>query len=160
MTKEIPLTRGKVAIVDDEDYDFLMQTSWCCLNKGYAFRKRKKVPELMHRIVMNAKEGEFVDHINRDKLDNRKSNLRIVTFSENLANKPLQKNNTSGYKGVSFHKSTGKWCAYIGSSRGNSSVNLGTFINKEDAARAYNKAAIQLYGDCALLNDVSEEADK
>jgi hypothetical protein len=152
--KEIPITRGKVALVDDEDYEYLTQTSWCCLNNGYAMRGRKDVPELMHRIIMNAKDREYVDHINHNRLDNRKCNLRIATKTQNEANKKLQRNSTSGYKGVSLEKRTNRWVAYIGSNKNRKY--LGLYASKEEAAKAYNKAAIELYGEFALLNEIKE----
>jgi hypothetical protein len=118
--KTIPLTRGKVAIVDDEDFEYLSQWKWHCTNAGYAARrgfwggwvdgKKMNGPMiLMHRLVNNTPDGFDTDHINRDTLDNRKANLRTATRSENNRNSDPQKRNKSGYKGVL--KRCNRWVA-------------------------------------------------
>src|SRR2546430_16319669 len=98
--RKIKLTRGKYALVDLVDYEWLSQWKWYCSARGYA--ARRLYPEnkvvYMHRVIIP--EGEEVDHINHDKLDNRKSNLRPCTHKQNLRSRGLNKNNKSGYKGV------------------------------------------------------------
>ena len=91
-----------------------------------------------------------VDHINSDSLDNRRSNLRVCTVSQNNMNSAIGRNNKSGYKGVSWDKTNKKWRAGI-KAKGKS-VSLGSFNSKKDAARAYNEAAKKAYGEFAKLN--------
>jgi len=130
--KQIPLNHGKVALVDDEDYEFLSGFRWHYKN-GYAARNNGRVRVWMHREVMRAEQGQEVDHINRDPLDNQKSNLRFATRKQNADNRGMFRNNTSGYTGVSFHH--GKWQA---SYRHNGLlVYLGRYETAEDAHKAY-----------------------
>lgn len=160
--KQIPLTRGKVALVDDEDYERLIAMGkWRLDNPGYAVKsKRFRKADgkwsnkilLMHRIILDAKVGEFVDHINRDKLDNRKSNLRICSKTENNRNVGLSKNNTTGFKGVTFFTLRGKFMAQITFEGKN--VFLGYFEEPKEAAKAYNNAAVKYYGEFAYLNEI------
>ncbi len=153
-TKKIELTRGKIAIVDDEDYVMLMQYSWNCLKIGYAStsvggRKNKKMI-YMHRLIMGVtKRSESVDHINKNKLDNRKSNLRICSHKQNCGNssKPKGKH-TSKYKGVYWDKARNKWTARF------SRKFLGRFETELDAALAYNKGAIKIAGKFANINKI------
>lgn len=143
-----------VSMVDDEDYDYLVQFSWSLDSKGYA--KHLFLPEFknrkMHRLIMDAPSGVQVDHINGNKLDNRRSNLRLCNNSQNQMNKGLQSNNTSGYKGVTWRKDVNKWRAQI--FFGGKNFVLGNFENKKDAAKAYNQKALELHGEFAKLNDI------
>jgi len=113
--KKIKLTQEKFAIVDDVDFEYLNQWKWRTDNTGYAKRKEwlpveKKYRDLyMHRLINKTSFGFDTDHINRNKLDNRKSNLRSVTKSRNQMNKGIQNNNTSGFKGIFFEKGKNKW---------------------------------------------------
>lgn len=106
----------------------------------------------MHRQIMGEPEGMEVDHSDNNGLNNQKSNLRIATHWQNLANRALQKNNTSGYRGVSWSKQAKKWWAqiYVDSK----TVHLGLFDDVKEAARAYNEAAIERYGEFARLNEL------
>jgi hypothetical protein len=145
--KEIQLTKGKVAIVDDEDFERLSSLKWCMGSK-YAVHgvyDGQKVRHIfMHRLIMGNPEGKQVDHINLDKLDNRKENLRICTRSQNGANKKAQKNNKCGYKGVSLNK--GKY--YRAQIKINKKViHLGMFKTAEEAAEMYKAAAKAFHGD-------------
>jgi hypothetical protein len=151
MTKSIPLTRGRFAIVDDEDAARVMDFTWHYMNNGYAgttYDQGRKI--YLHRFVMGAKRGEQVDHINMNKLDCRKENLRICSNQQNNANKTKQINNTSGYKGVTWDKVNKKWSAAIMVNK--RSKKLGRFTNKEDAAREYDKAAKMYFGEFARTN--------
>lgn len=160
--KQIPLTKGKFAIVDDDDYDRLMGIGkWRVDAYGYAVKTKRYRKEngkwsntniIMHRLIANAKSGQFVDHINLNKLDNRKSNLRLCSRTENNRNIGLPKNNTSGYKGVTFFRLRGKFMAQITVNRKN--IYLGYFEDPKDAAKAYNEAALKYYGEFANLNQI------
>ncbi len=160
MAKEIPLTQGKVAIVDDEDYERLMEYKWCYSSTiGYAVSRTyvggKKKVLLMHRFILNAPPDKVTDHINHNKLDNRKSNLRICSSSENNRNMPINRaNNKSGYRGVYWSKSRKKWIANIRFN--NKPIYLGIFDNKHDAARMYNFWAVDLFGEYANLNVIKD----
>lgn len=146
--KRIALTQGKYALVDDEDYERLVQHKWY-YNRGYAVRGASpKI--LMHRVVNETPEGKETDHINMDKLDNRKSNLRTATRKQNAVNRGTQSNNTSGYKGVSWHKGSRKWCAYI--IKDKKTKFLGYFKDKKQAALAHDNAALAAFGEFAVLN--------
>lgn len=157
--KLIPLTQDKFAIVDDDDYDFLMQWKWHLhggKNSWYAARsaklpcKNKQSTILMHRIILGVGNGEFVDHINGDKLDNRRSNLRRCNLVQNAQNrKPLIKS-TSKYLGVSKDKTRDKWRAMIVVD--NKKLWLGRFDSEEDAANAYNQMAKIHFKEFANLN--------
>ena len=161
MTKEIVLTKGKVALVDDDDFDELNKFKWCAnespTTKGLFYVLRNggnKTHVFMHRIIMNVHKGEYVDHINRDGCDNRKCNLRVCTHSQNIHNHKLFKNNTSGLHNVYWSKHAKKWRAYVRENK--KKIMLGSFDTKDDAGRAYDKRAKELYGEFAVLN-FSEE---
>src|SRR3990167_5246104 len=133
--KKIKLTRNKYSLVDDEDYRWMKELKWQCSSKGYAIRGIVGKTLLMARILMEKYgynlEGKEIDHINLNPLDNRKENLRIVTHYQNMLNVTKNKNNTSGYKGVSFHKLVGKWAAYITVNK--KRLYLGWFAKPEEA---------------------------
>lgn len=153
--KTITLTKGKSCIVDDDDYDELMKYKWKFrIKDGYAARniqtKEKNTTRFMHRQIIGAPPDLQTDHVNHNTLDNRKENLRVCTRSQNNHNHGLSRNNTSGYKGVSWKSNRGKWYASIGIN--GVGIYLGMFTNKDDAARAYNEAATRLHGEFALLN--------
>lgn len=153
--KHIKLSKGRFAIVDDEDYEWLSQWNWYCGGNGYASRsqyipKYKNKIVYMHREIMKAPSGMECDHINGDPLDNRKSNLRLCTHKQNLASQKRPKNNTSGYKGVIRSSSGKKWKAEIRIE--NRPVHLGTFEDPTKAAQAYDNAAQKHFGEFARLN--------
>ncbi|MDQ0154944.1 HNH endonuclease [Robertmurraya andreesenii] len=156
--KEIPLSKGRVALVDDDMFDYLNQWSWFYHKNGYAMRSYRKdgryMKDRMHRLVLNAPKGYDVDHINGNKLDNRKCNLRIATRSQNNYNKTTQSNSSSGFKGVSWSKQRNKWRARIHVNK--KEIHLGFFEYAIDAALAYNEAAIKVHGEFARLNELDE----
>lgn len=160
--KEIPLTKGKVAIVDDSDYEGLSKFKWHALNGKYAARSvwdsktKKKRILLMHREIAGFPEGLDVDHINLNTFDNRKVNLKAITHQHNCFNRPGLKGH-SIYKGVN-KVSNGAWSARITVS--DKRINLGTYKTEEDAAKAYNIAALELIGEAAMLNDVDHTGFK
>jgi hypothetical protein len=150
--KTIPLTRGQVTLVDDENFSQLIMFKWFALwaptsKSFYAARGSNQHTIRMHRVILGAQPGECVDHRNRDTLDNRRENLRICTDAENRRNRGKQCNNTSGFKGVCWNKRCHKWQARI-MIDGNL-INLGCFTIPEEAAVAYNSAAIRLHGEFA-----------
>lgn len=154
--RQIPLTQGKFALVDDEDFEELNKRKWC-LSHGYAVsalpRGGKKTQNgriiRMHRVIMNVPAGTFIDHKNGDKTDNRKSNLRVCTRAQNIINSNAFSNNKFGLRGIVFHKQTGKWRARIGYEK--KALSLGLFNTKEDAHNAYTEAAIKLYNEFAFV---------
>src|SRR3990167_2296798 len=150
--KEIPLTLGKVAIVDDGDFKKTNQHKWYAHKEGNTFyARRTRFPNNffgMHREILglDQENKQWADHINGDGLDNRKSNLRICDRSQNQMNRKKNKfrnfiNCTSIYKGVRLNK--GKWQARIGAD--GKQIYLGMFKNEKSAAMAYNEAAIKLH---------------
>lgn len=149
----IPLTQGKFTLIDESDYEYLNQWKWYYIKDGYAVRSdysngRPPKQIRMHRQIMREPEGLEVDHRSTDKLDNRRVNLRIATKAQNQQNTNIPKNNTSGYKGVSKTKRGKGYIVHIRKKY------LGYFPTPEEGARAYNKAAVELYGDFARLNNV------
>ena len=158
----IPLTQEKYSIVDKEDYAVLSKRKWAAdkHNKGFRAIKHmwngKKYETLyMHREIMGVKKGEklFVDHINHNQLDNRKSNLRKCTPAQNSQNKRVTGRGTSKYKGVCWFKRVKKWTAYIDAD--GKRRYLGYFENENDAAIAYNNAAKKYHKDFAYFNNVA-----
>jgi len=151
--KEIELTQGLVALVDDEDFEMLSQFKWCAVKWRSSFytqsRIGKGVKTSMHRLLMNANPGEIVDHINRNSLDNRRKNLRIVSYAINMLNSGLPKNNTSGFKGAYWNKAAKKWCSYLGSKVDGKLTTkyLGSFDSPEEASAAYQAAVLERYGE-------------
>lgn len=158
--REILLARGKVTIVDDADYNWLSQWKWHISSNGYARRKALKADGThttirMHAQIIGNMPGLEPDHINGNRLDNRRSNLRHVTHSQNLANQKKTRG-TSLYKGVDFHNLTQKWQARA--MKDGKRYYIGLFATEANAALAYNEVAIALFGEFARLNQLQEEA--
>lgn len=154
MTKEIQLSQGYVALVDDEDYEWLSQWKWTYHN-GYAYRNIT-VPtnasgfgtQRMHRLILDASRFFEVDHIDGDGLNNIRSNLRLATRTQNSRNR--RGTGYNGLKGIAIHKFSGLWQAKI---RANAKqIHLGYFKTPEAAAHAYDAAARQYHGEFARLN--------
>ena len=129
-------------IIDLDDIDRCKQYKWC-LNHDYVVCR--KINLFLHQFIMNPPKGMTIDHINGDKLDNRKSNLRICTMQQNSFNKGVQTNNTSGTTGVFWDKSKNRWVALIQINR--KQIYLGTFKEKEDAIQARKQAEIDYFGE-------------
>ncbi len=159
---QIPLTKNQHAIIDDEDYEKVNQFKWYArydknVKSYYANvkinKKSSKVKFLiMHRYIMDCPKGKIVDHINHDTLDNRKSNLRICTYSQNQMNRKIMNTNKIGLKGVFKLTNSLKYGVEITVNK--KRINIGRFENRFLAAKAYNKAAKKYFGEYAYLNDV------
>lgn len=152
--KILTLTNGKPVLVDADDYAWLSKWKWWQTTDGYAYRRHGNARAakwnwteqhiLMHRAIMNPPDGKLIDHINRNKLDNRRRNLRVVDQSVNTHNTDLWSTNTSGYKGVSWNARRQRWRAYIGV--GMQRIELGYHRKIEDAIAA-RAAAEQRYAE-------------
>lgn len=152
MTKSIFLSNGKECLVDDADYPWASQYKWHENTFGYAGRQKQvrgiRAGFKMHRELVNAPKGLDVDHINGNKLDNRRVNLRLATRQENARNKRAQKNNKCGYKGVS--PSGKKFRASIRINK--KQIHLGMFATSDAAAHARDKAEKEMFGEFANCN--------
>jgi len=158
--RRIPLTQGKYAIVDPDDFERLNRHKWHLQRTRQMFyavrcakgreRTRRKVV-WMHRSIFPPPEGMCIDHINNNGLDNRKANLRLATAAQNARNRRKMAAKTSSkYKGVSYHAGMRKWCASI---RVNGQYKyFGLFQNEIDAAKAYDEAAKKHHKEFAVLN--------
>ena len=154
---EIPLTRGFVALVDEADAALVGRHQWRALKSGkgtkvrwYASAGQGKATTLMHRLIMAAPIGMDVDHRDYDGLNNRRGNLRLATRSQNMANARMRSDNSTGFRGVGWHRQMERWRAYVrvdGRLR-----SLGLHDAPEDAARAYDAAAREAFGEFASLN--------
>lgn len=150
---------GGFTIVDCEDFGRVNRFSWHQTNSGYVAHTKwsrhdgnvKYDTILLHRLI--AGPGNFtIDHKNGVKTDNRACNLRACTKMQNCWNRTRQSTNTSGFRGVRFHKSSGRWQASI--MRNYQNQHLGTFDTPMDAARAYNAAAVEKFGEFFVPNQV------
>lgn len=149
---EIELSKGYKTIIDDEDYEIVKNNKWsyCC---GYARGTVDGIGIQMHRFIMGLENGDkrTVDHINLNKLDNRRSNLRICSIRENLCNRPMRKDNKSGYRGVSWNSEKNKWVVRV-----NDKVR-GYFKDIHTAAKKYNEVATKEHGEFASLNIINDK---
>jgi hypothetical protein len=155
--KEIPLTQGKVALVSDHRYEYLMQWKWHARHRlgggwdaGRTVLGHKTV--LMHRVIMNAPESVIVDHADGDGLNNVDENLRACTKTENNRNRRINKNNTHSFKGVSKRPNCPIRPYKARIHVNGKLIHLGHFSTAEDAARAYDAAAKVYFGNYAKTN--------
>lgn len=162
----IPLTQGLFALVDSDDHPRLMRYRWQAVRSGkgwYASRgvydrsAKRSYPLSMHRALLDSPSGVEVDHKNRDGLDNRRSNLRLATRSQNTANSPHRANGMSGYRGVTFQRPYRRWAASIESQ--GCRIHLGNYATAEEAALAYDKGAREVFGEFAYQNFGGLEVD-
>lgn len=152
MSSKILLRRGSFALVDDEDYERINQWKWQENRDGYAFRShywyedgiKKQRGMYMHREVMGAKKGEELDHKNRNKLDNRKSNLHLTDRVGNCRNRGVMSHNTSGVSGVHWLESKRRWIVRIGDGS-SKRIYVGSFRDKRLAIEARKRAERQLW---------------
>lgn len=157
----LELTRGYFTILDDEDYERFAGMGWWAqvgkegssvyavksISRGSRKAGNKRLH--LHRLILGLGEGQEADHINRDTLDNRRSNLRVATRTQNIWNRSSGEGFASPFKGVSRRKS-GKWVARI--TINGKRVSLGYFWSEEEAAKAYDRAALENFGEFAYLN--------
>ena len=162
--KEITLSDGQTVLVDDSDYDRMSESKWYpkfkkrrdgSIKTVYARRNvyvnGKRTNQTMHRAILNILDpGVQIDHKDGNGLNCQKHNLRLATNEQNCRNQNKPINNTSGFKGVSWHKQRQKWVAYIKSNYRR--IHLGVFEDRAEAAAAYDVAAIRLHGEFACLN--------
>lgn len=149
--KKIKLTQNQYALIDDADFEFLSQWKWSMHtsnNNKYAYRKDKntdyKKDVFMHRLITKCPKYKEVDHIDGNSLNNQRKNLRICTRSENAMNTGISKTNTSGFKGVMWHKRDKAWRAGI--KKKGKHIHLGNFKDKEEAIEARRKGEIKYHG--------------
>jgi hypothetical protein len=160
MVQQILLTRGCCALVDDNDYEKLCSVKWHLTARGYVAGRVKNNGicrrVYLHRYLLDAQPDQFVDHMDGDRLNNTRANLRLVTRAQNQWNRKVQRNR-SGYKGVSWHPGKGKFYARI--QVNGRRYSLGYFDTAEEAAQAYDDAARRLFGEYARLNGVDGSAE-
>ena len=158
-TVSIPLTQGKFAQIDEEDFGLVSRFKWCARrsSSGRTYYALHNVCKdgvtrtlLMHRVILGLPDSFEGDHIDGDGLNNTRVNLRVATTSQNHCNSGKRSHNTSGYKGVSWEKSRGLWAAEA--RMDGRRIRCGRFATAEEAARAYDRAARELQGDFARLN--------
>lgn len=148
--KQIPLTNGFYAYVDAADYEWLNRWHWRAYSIGYAARYEKGKMIYMHRQIMQPPPGRIVDHINGNGYDNTRANMRNITRQQNAYNNGKHIVTASIYKGVSYIKRRHQWCARIHSGKGH--LHLGYFDTEAEAARAYDRGAVGVFGEFARLN--------
>jgi len=157
---EIPLTQGQFALVDDDDFELLSRYKWHAAwdHSTKSFRAITTIRKLdgkwtallMHRLIMNPKPGEEVDHIHHNTLDNRKSELRLCTRSQNMQNSRKYANNRSGHKGVCWRNDRQKWQAQI--KINGKQIHLGHFTEVNDAIAARATATLLHHGEFGRIS--------
>lgn len=150
--KLIPLSKGKFAKVDNEDFEVISKYNWCVSNNSYAYNHNLG---FMHRYIMKTPSGFDTDHINHNGFDNRKSNLRVCLTVENCRNQRPRSGKKSKFKGVFYSKTMNKWESSIKFE--SDKIKLGYFEYETHAARAYDKKAKELFGEFAYLNFKEDE---
>jgi len=155
----IPLTQGKYALVDEGDADWIVYFGkWHAARHGRTWYARRRDQGSKRLVSMHALiAGDHADHANRNGLDNRRVNLREATSSQNNANKGPASNNTSGYKGITWNRGARRWKAQIGID--GQRRYLGMFDDPAEAARTYNRAALEIFGEFAWLNPIPDAAE-
>ena len=133
------------AKIDIDDIDKVKEYRWGLYNRGYVICTNKSNKTSLHRFIMNCPKDKVVDHINHDKLDNRKCNLRICTQQQNTINKCKSKVNTSGHTGVSWHKKGNKWQVHI--CVNNKQMHLGVYDDLEEAIKVRKEAEMKYFGE-------------
>jgi hypothetical protein len=155
---EIPLTQGRVAKVDDEDFWVTLQPWFADVRDGQIYASRNRPKDYggprglirLHQVLMLPPLGMEVDHINRDTLDNRRANLRLVTKTQNMRNRGLNRTSSTGFKGVCRGHHGKGWRAYVGVC--GRTLELGNYATPEQASLAYDCVALAYFGEYAVLN--------
>ena len=162
MSKQIPLTQGQFAIVDDEDFEMVCQQKWHLMRqkrKNYAISSVYLRPKggtyimqtlYLHRFIMRPPKGMEIDHKDHNGLNCQRDNMRICTHAENDRNSRSHVNSTSKYKGVFHDRLKGRWKASIRCNQRN--INLGYFSSEVEAAQAYDAKAKEMFGEFACTN--------
>jgi len=150
----VKMGQEKSMIIDDCDYHLIKDHTWS-YDGRYARSTRRTKRKYAHRLIMKANKGQMIDHINGDKLDNRRENLRFCSRHQNAANMQKMRGGSSKFKGVSFDKTTQNWRAKIGFH--GKSLCAGRHETQTKAALAYNKKALELFGKFAHLNEVKND---
>ena len=158
MAVEISLNKGRIALIDDKDFDLVNQYKWCAHKRGNTYYAVTNIKQKdgsfksvrMHRLIMNPKSDKQIDHKDGNGLNNQRSNLRECFQINNLCNQRKQKNTSSVYKGVYWFKRTKIWRTQITSNYKH--IHLGYFNTEIEAAKAYDKAALELFGKYAKPN--------
>lgn len=155
--KKIPLSQGQFALIDDEDFSIVSQHKWYAYKNRYTFYVRTNVLNkgirgtlLLHRLLLNAKNVEQIDHKDRNGLNNQRNNIRICSASENMINRIFK--NSTGFRGVFKIKKTGRFTGAIQVDK--KRVTVGCYATAKEAALAYNNMARKIHGDCAILNSL------
>lgn len=164
--KKIKLTQGYFAKIDNEDYDKVMASGPWHIKRSYTSKDiiyayhsvHPNIKLMMHRLILEPRSDQNVDHINSDGLDNRRKNLRLCTDSQNKCWGKKKSHNTSGFIGVNFHKLSGKWQARV--RKDNMRHYLGLYDSPRKAALVRDEAAAELHGEFARLNFPEREAGK
>lgn len=135
---------GLIFKIDNDDFNTIKDIFWSRHINGYAFNLKYG---LLHKLIIDCPKGMTIDHINGDKLDNRKSNLRICTQAQNCQNRPKKRGSKSKYKGVSWHREMKKWVANICYNK--KQIRIGFYNTPEEAYKAYCLKANELHGEFA-----------
>ncbi len=165
LSKRSQKWKGMVAWVDERDYLLVSSYSWHAQEKRSTFYAATRVAHpaspgrttlRMHRLILGLEfgDGRLIDHIDGNGLNNQRSNLRIATNSQNQMNRGSQRGSSSRFAGVSFHKQSGRWQARITCDA--RLQHLGLHKTEEEAALAYNQAALAVHGEFARLNTIGE----
>jgi hypothetical protein len=149
--KKMTTTTGIDFLVDDDDYEWIKERNWTTAPNGYVMSTTKKAVPL-HRLILKTKKGYITDHIDGNRTNNQKSNLRSCTYTQNARNAKIQEGRTSKYKGVCWVTRDSKWMAYI---KINKRLKfLGYFKDEKNAAKAYNDKATKEFGEFARINEI------
>ena len=148
--KRIPLGNGQFALVDAADYEWLSQWNWRLYIGGYAMRQEKGKKIFMHHEIVRPPQGMLVDHVDGNRANNCRSNLRACTRQQNMQNKGKQSGASSKFKGVGYNKARRRWYAKLVFN--GERFWLGYFDDEAEAARAYDRQAVECFGEFARLN--------
>lgn len=136
--------------IDEIDFDKITTRNWCLHKDGYARTSVKTVPTSVSQFIL----GDYLDHKDRVKLNNTRSNLRFYVYqAENTYNQSIRSDNTSGYKGVTWHKQSNRWRVQI--QKNGKKIHIGMTDSLEEAALMYNKKAVELFGEYAFQNTIA-----